>query len=215
MLWSTKRISPIAFLRRYSGLLFFLVALFLFFDVGLRAARQARSRILSDSQHSLGQEDNANLQHPIPALMEAAEEVYRQKLDRQSKTLDQAVKEYKRRYKRPPPKGFDAWWAYAQKGNAKMVDEYDGLIEDLAPFWGLSGQEVRRRAEQAGHLPSIDMLRIRNGDSTVINIKSNFKDTEVSARVYGFKYMMENFVQWVSASSFFFSLASHSPTIAS
>lgn len=201
MLWSTKRISLIPFLRRYSGLFFFLVALFLFFDFGLRAGRQGRSRALADSQDNLGQEDNANLQHPIPALMEAAEEAYRQKLDRQSKTLNQAVKEYKRRYKRPPPKGFDAWWAFAQNANVKLIDEYDGLTEDLAPFWGLSGQEIRRRAEQAGHLPSIDMLRIRNGDSTVINIKSNFKDTEVSARVYGFKYMMENFVQWVCASS--------------
>jgi hypothetical protein len=31
-------------------------------------------------------------------------------LDRQSKTLEQAVKEYTRRYGRPPPKGFDDWY---------------------------------------------------------------------------------------------------------
>jgi len=203
MLWFTKRITMIAFLRRNAGFLFLFCVLVLFFDIGLRSGRKSRSLTDSDSEDgkddslSSGKERNAIFQHPIPRLMEEAEDVFREKLSRQSKTLKEAVKEYRRRYKRSPPKGFDDWWRFAQKHGARMVDEYDGLIDDLAPFWGLPGEEIRRRTEQAGHLPSIEMLRIRSGESKVINIKSNFKDTEVSARAYGLKYMMKDFVKTV------------------
>ena len=48
--------------------------------------------------------------HPIPKLMKEAEEKYIAKLRRQSRSLDQAVAEYKRRYKIDPPKDFDLWW---------------------------------------------------------------------------------------------------------
>ena len=87
-------------------------------------------------------------EHPIPKLMAQAEDNFRDRLSRQSHTLYAAVKEYKRRYHRDPPKGFDDWWRFAQVNNVKLVDEYDGLVEDLAPFWEISGQELRRRAMQ-------------------------------------------------------------------
>jgi hypothetical protein len=80
--------------------------------------------------------------------MEEAEERYRNKLSRQSKSLKKAVAEYKRRYKRPPPKGFDEWWSFARRNDVRLVDEYDGLMEDLEPFWNLGGAELRRRASQ-------------------------------------------------------------------
>lgn len=87
-------------------------------------------------------------EHPIPKLMQDAEGQFRKKLGGQSKTLQAAVKEYKRRYQRDPPKGFGDWWKFARDHDVKMVDEYDGLVEDLAPFWRLSGEELRRRALQ-------------------------------------------------------------------
>ena len=201
MLWFTKRIT--AFLRRNVVILFLFGVLVAFFNLGLRSGRQNRVRTDLDNQEgkddslSSGREKNSIFQHPIPRLMKEGEEVFREKMSRQSTTLKEAVKEYRRRYKRAPPKGFDKWWEFAQKHGAKMIDEYDGLLEDLAPFWELPGEEIRRRAEQAGLLPSIDLVRIRNGESQVINIKKNFKDTEVSARAYGFKYMIKNFVKTV------------------
>ncbi|KAJ2916229.1 hypothetical protein MD484_g4192, partial [Candolleomyces efflorescens] len=105
-------------------------------------------------------------EHPIPKLMEEAEERYRNKLSRQSKSLKKAVAEYKRRYKRPPPKGFDEWWSFARRNDVRLVDEYDGLMEDLEPFWNLGGAELRRRAgqwRQAAELPLVDLVRIRDG----------------------------------------------------
>lgn len=86
------------------------------------------------------------MEHPIPRLMADAEDKFRALLGKQSRTLSAAVKEYKRRYGRKPPRGFDDWWEFTQENNVKMVDEYDGLMEDLAPFWEMSGEELRDRA---------------------------------------------------------------------
>lgn len=55
-------------------------------------------------------EVNPNGKHPIYDLTERAEAEWNKKLQRQSKTLDEAVAEYKRRYHRAPPKGFDDWY---------------------------------------------------------------------------------------------------------
>lgn len=47
--------------------------------------------------------------HPIFALIERSERLWKEKLERQSQTLDEAVVEYERRYGRNPPRGFDKW----------------------------------------------------------------------------------------------------------
>jgi len=73
-----------------------------------------------------------------------------------------------------------------------MIDEYDGMIDDLKPFWSLSGEEIRRRSFQVGQLPSIDLVRIRNGNATIEIVNSDFKDTEISARARGFRSMLES-----------------------
>jgi hypothetical protein len=52
---------------------------------------------------------NPKGKHPILELIERSEAQWKAKFDRQSKTLTQAVTEYKRRYKRSPPKGFELW----------------------------------------------------------------------------------------------------------
>jgi len=86
--------------------------------------------------------------HPIPYLMEDAERRFRKLLSRQSRSLRAAVTEYKKRYGRNPPKGFDAWWQFARANNVKIIDEYDGLVKDLEPFWEMTGEEFRLRALQ-------------------------------------------------------------------
>jgi len=47
--------------------------------------------------------------HPIYELIAQAEKEWEGKLARASKTLEQAVTEYRKRYNRLPPKGFDLW----------------------------------------------------------------------------------------------------------
>jgi hypothetical protein len=86
--------------------------------------------------------------HPIPKLMGAAQTKFKTMITGQSKTLPEAVKKYKRRYGRNPPKGFDEWFKFAQENGVRIIDEYDQLVRDLEPFWGMSGEELRRRAVQ-------------------------------------------------------------------
>ncbi|KAJ2915744.1 hypothetical protein MD484_g4678, partial [Candolleomyces efflorescens] len=147
------------------------------------------------SRKKKGSEDTRIREHPIPRMMREAEEKFNAKVARQSKTLDAAVAEYRRRYNRHPPKGFDDWWEFAKKFDFKMVDEFDILMEDMAPFYELPGIEVRRRVSQVGELPSIDLVRVNKGVVTVQNMQKGFKDSEVSARARGFRSMMGQFVK--------------------
>lgn len=211
---SRKRATCINFLLRNSGYIFIFCVLFTFMQVGFHNGRRRHSKLdrmvvmqgldqnwISKPGNILpfAEEEKESViqEHPIPQLMEEAEEKYRKKLGSQSKTLKAAVAEYRRRYRRAPPKGFDDWWKFAQKYDVKMVDEYDGLVEDLKAFWKLSGVEIRRRSAQVGELPSIDLFRIRNGKGTVINVNPHFNDSEVSARARGFSSMTGKFVHLV------------------
>jgi hypothetical protein len=54
-------------------------------------------------------EVNPQGRHPIYDLVDKAKKKWQGKLARQSKTLKEAVREYKRRYHRDPPLGFDRW----------------------------------------------------------------------------------------------------------
>jgi len=54
-------------------------------------------------------EVNPQGRHPIYDLVDKAKKKWNAKVARQSKTLRDAVREYKRRYRRDPPLGFDRW----------------------------------------------------------------------------------------------------------
>lgn len=50
--------------------------------------------------------------HPIYQLIREARETWDTKMAQQSRSLQEAVATYRKRYSRPPPKGFDRWWKY-------------------------------------------------------------------------------------------------------
>jgi hypothetical protein len=133
------------------------------------------------------------IHHPIPKLMADAREKYDNLLRKQSKTLDQAVAEYKKRYGRKPPKGFDEWYKFAKDNNAIIIDEYDQLVRDLEPYWQFTGKDVRKRCIDVGYLPSVDLVRIENGQTRTIDVSKGFDDSEVGARAKGFRVMLEKF----------------------
>lgn len=133
--------------------------------------------------------------HPIPKLMDDAEAQYENKLKSQSKTLQAAVEEYKQRYKRAPPKGFDEWFRFAYENDFQMMDEFNGLMGDLEPFWALAGEELRRRCKQVANLPSIDLVMIENGEANVKMNNHSYQDLEESASAFTFVTMLQRFIQ--------------------
>ncbi|CDZ96493.1 Endoplasmic reticulum protein EP58, contains filamin rod domain and KDEL motif [Phaffia rhodozyma] len=131
--------------------------------------------------------------HPIPILMEKAEIKYNKMIASQSKTLAEAVKTYKQRYHRDPPLGFDDWYEFATANGATIIDEYDQMIADLRPYWLLTGEEIRRRSQQVGTLPSVDIVRIQDGQAKAIEADTGLENSEAGARANGFILMLEKF----------------------
>ncbi|TEB27987.1 hypothetical protein FA13DRAFT_1736176 [Coprinellus micaceus] len=86
--------------------------------------------------------------HPIYELIADAEKKWKEKVNRQSQTLEAAVEEYRRRYKRAPPKGFELWWQYVKEHNVQLPDEYDQIHADLEPFWGVEPADLRKTQEE-------------------------------------------------------------------
>lgn len=125
--------------------------------------------------------------------MSDAEDKYNALLKKQSKTLEEAVAEYTRRYGRAPPKGFDGWYQFAIDNGAIIIDEYDQLAKDMEPFWQLTGKDLRKRCIDVGYLPSVDLVRIENGTTRTIDVSKGFDDSEVGARAKGFRVMLEKF----------------------
>lgn len=108
--------------------------------------------------------------HPIPQLLALGEKRWEELLARQSQTLGEAVREYERRYDRPPPKGFDKWWTFATQHGLVLPDEYDRINLDLAPFWALPKAELRQRLHLVENMPEVFVLDI-NKSRVSIHIK--------------------------------------------
>ena len=93
--------------------------------------------ILPDPGKSHAVKTEKEERHPILELIENAERKWDRLVKKQSKTLKEAAAEYKKRYLRNPPKGFDKWWEYAEKNNIVLKDEYDQIFRDVQPFWAM------------------------------------------------------------------------------
>lgn len=101
--------------------------------------------------------------HPIPLLLALGEKRWEELLSRQSRTLEEAVTEYQRRYGRRPPKGFDIWWEFAMLHNLVLPDEYDRINLDLAPFFALPKSEMKRRMQMVEDMAETFTLVIADG----------------------------------------------------
>lgn len=107
--------------------------------------------------------------HPIEALMKEAEESFEKTKARQSKTLGDAVKEYRRRYGIPPPPNFDKWWEYARAQGVQLVDEFDTIYDVMTPFWGISPKTIRSRAQEAlSHKNHLVGVAVRDKQVTLV-----------------------------------------------
>ncbi|KAJ7497960.1 hypothetical protein B0H11DRAFT_1856429 [Mycena galericulata] len=181
--------------QRQSGTLFLVVVFFVFLRLGIHVSSPP-SPSSSSSLTGWLLRRPAQGAHPIPALLAAAEDRFRAKVARQTSALPAAAAEYRRRYARAPPAGFDRWHAFAVAHNFALIDEFDGVVSDLAPFSELSGEEVRRRAGAAARLPGIDVVRVRGGEARAITLGVDGQEEEGGggARAQGLVAMMERFV---------------------
>jgi hypothetical protein len=83
---------------------------------------------------------------------------------KQSKTPEEAVMEYRRRYAREPPAGFDKWLELAFAHNATLIDEYDRIEADLQPF----------REAKIGHKRMQRRLQAAIAANKVVGVEDDF-----------------------------------------
>lgn len=86
------------------------------------------------------------LRHPIEKLMDNAEKEWQAKVARQSRTADEGIEEYRRRYKMDPPDGFREWFEYA-KGRSSYA--FNGDFEACDGPWLQAAHERKCIAANA------------------------------------------------------------------
>ena len=83
--------------------------------------------------------------HPIDMLLYQAKlqhDQYRVDATRSS-SLEEAVAQYRQRYSRNPPPGFDVWYQYATNRSSVVIDNYDQIYNDLLPLGALTPKDLR------------------------------------------------------------------------
>ncbi|CAG8923083.1 unnamed protein product [Penicillium salamii] len=130
--------------------------------------------------------------HPISILVSDARQAFNETLTRQSKSLEDAVAEYHRRYDMPPPPHFDKWYEFAKQRNTMLIDEYDGIYHSMLPFWGLSPSTIRSRVREDLGFDNVVMgISIRNGEPIHLgNGQGNFQ-RDAAMKQFG------KFAQWL------------------
>ncbi|CAD6571613.1 MAG: F-actin-capping protein subunit alpha [Tremellales sp. Tagirdzhanova-0007] len=195
MPWIPNLARPLPFPRRPRTpllvLLFMLSALYYFIKTedglvfetpkGRQASSQHAQSIDKRSwilrENGLTDEWNGREQsHPIEILAAKGRLKWATQLERQSKSLRQAVETYRERYERNPPKGFDKWWEFAQEHSVKIVDDYDHIFRTTRLWWGLSPAVIRDRVDAIKDLPATFRLHLLpNGTAFVDGSEVHFR----------------------------------------
>ena len=104
-------------------------------------------------------------EHPIEVLIAKGKARYAALLQSQSQALGDAVKEYRRKHNRPPPRGFDSWFRIAKSQRLIITDDYDTVMQSLETYWRFSPSTLRRNIEGAArHLDLANDLIVGNGN---------------------------------------------------
>ncbi|KAI9889046.1 MAG: F-actin-capping protein subunit beta [Vezdaea aestivalis] len=114
--------------------------------------------------------------HPIERLYFKAQREFDAKVARQSQTLREATREYKRRYKRNPPAGFQKWFEFARRVNSSVIDDYDTISHDLKPFRSFLRNRCDLDTAQNERLPWLVLTRacIKDGAIYFDGVVHNF-----------------------------------------
>jgi hypothetical protein len=147
---------------------------------------------LRDQDQSIPLPYNDSHVHPIEYLAKNAENEFSALLQRQSRTLKEAVTEYKRRYNIPPPPHFDKWFQFAQDRNVQLIDEFDTVYHSLLPFWGLKPVTIRRRVQEALGFDGNNLIALMIRGGKVTHVRSG-QEWQQKATIG----MMDKFVEYL------------------
>ena len=116
--------------------------------------------------------------------MKAADEAWEAYDESRSTTFKETVSKYRRKYGRNPPPGFRDWYKFARDRTVHNVDDFDQIMDDLRPFWGVEPGIIR---SHAAHLHEDE----HNGISGL-----HIRDHKIWKTTFG-NWRMETFVKMV------------------
>ncbi|KAI9811365.1 MAG: hypothetical protein M1827_005525 [Pycnora praestabilis] len=109
--------------------------------------------------------------HPIDLLVDDAKALHKHWIAQAttSRNLGEAIYEYRRRYKRHPPPGFEDWYSFATSHSSSVIDDFDRLNDDILPFWSVSPGLLRSRTWEMISNPwnEISGISIRDGKAEI------------------------------------------------
>lgn len=130
--------------------------------------------------------------HPAAQLTSAAEKDFQNLVNRQSKSLSEAVEEYRRRNGIAPPPHFDKWYEFATRNGVKLIDEFDTITQLLLPFWALKPSTIRARVQLAlgNEENALIGMMIRDGNVVKIEYGQEWQQQAITG-------MTKEFVQYL------------------
>jgi hypothetical protein len=135
---------------------------------------------------------NLNNGHPAEQLITAAERDFQNLLNKQSKSLAEAVEEYRRRNGVAPPPHFDKWYEFARRSGVVLIDEFDTINQALLPFWAVKPSTIRARVKLAlgNEDNALIGMMIRNGEVVKIQNGQEWQQQATTG-------MMKDFVRYL------------------
>lgn len=133
--------------------------------------------------------------HPIDLLIHKATVHYDNYLLQASasKNLQDAAREYRKRYRQHPPPGFDKWFEYAINRSSVIIDDFDQIHENLLPFRAISPATIRDTTHKlaTNSFNDLGAISIRKGQ---VRVQEGIRPTH-AWMVNGAADMIENFAQ--------------------
>jgi hypothetical protein len=123
--------------------------------------------------------------------MREADKAWNAYEDSRSTTFRETVAKYRKKYGRHPPPGFRDWYRFARNRNVHNVDDFEQIMDDLRPFWGVEPSTIRSLAAHMSENPDsgVSGLHIRN--------KKIWKLTNANWRMDTFAKLVEKFVKYL------------------
>ncbi|MCJ1310096.1 hypothetical protein MMC25_003757 [Agyrium rufum] len=145
----------------------------------------------SEDEESQPEQYEPDDAHPISRLMAEADKKWKEYDEVRSMTFKQTVARYRIKYGRHPPPGFKDWYMYARKRNVHHIDDFEQIMDDLRPFWGVQPGKLRRLAAHAWEFEQDGCagIHIRNGKIV--------KENNPSWRSSNLITMIEPFVEYL------------------
>ncbi len=129
--------------------------------------------------------------HPIAGLMSEADQVWEAYEEGRSQTFKETVAKYRRKYGRHPPPRFRDWYRFARDNNVHNVDDFDQIMDDLRPFWGIEPAIIRSYAAHMHEVSGDGISGLHIRDQKI------WKLTNDNWRVQTFAEMVKDFVKYL------------------